>query len=112
MRNLILVSIIIVLSLGAKTQSISEILIGNTWQITSLFLNEEPFADTLGTCLYSTTIYFIDSLLIINEIDTLQIVNIDANSFTTHITQKAIIEQGGELYDEVFIEIYTYYEKE
>ena len=134
MRNLILISIIITLSLGAKAQSISEILIGNTWQVTSLILNEEPFVDTLGTCLYSTTIYFvdetqlitnstckesshgtyntIDDLLIVNETDTLQIVNIDANSFSTHTTRKAIIEQGGELYDEVFVEIDTYYEKE
>lgn len=134
MKQILLVIFGMAIVTGLKAQNYSQILVGNSWQITSLTIGTEVFVDKDNTCVYSTEIEFLtdttmvldrpcldvntldfhlsNNLLIIeNEetgIDTLVITEITTNSFSTLLTTTAIINDSIETEE---INIITEYEK-
>jgi len=122
--------IFVVISVNVFSQNNSQTLINNTWRISSLVINNELFNDTLGTCVYSTEISFINdsivilkrpcinttsqiysvknNLLILDHKDTLTITNINTVNFETQSKQK-FIDERGTVYS---LKIITLYEKQ
>ena len=98
-----------------KAQVYKQTLVGNTWRLTSLIINDEPFMEVPGTCVYTTEISFSDALytlnrpcmgitqktfrivnnlLILNNSDTLTISRLNLTSFETITNQKAVDDTG------------------
>jgi len=115
--------------LALQAQDYGQILVGDTWKITSLKMNEDVFEESENTCVYSTEINFINSstlslnrpcigitqqsynivgnLLILDNTDTLKITSINTNTFITELDQIVTDANG----NESIINVVTTYEK-
>jgi hypothetical protein len=126
-----LLFIFLLIATTIYAQDYKQALVGNTWRLTVLKINEEVFKDAPNTCVYTTEISFVsdalltlnrpcmsapvtqkaftivNNLLIINSTDTLTITKLSLTSFETTIRQKAVDDSG----NVTVMDIITTYEK-
>ena len=110
--KLIAFVVLILFATTSYSQDYYQILVGNSWKISSMKINNSTFQDSQSTCIYTMSIHFINSSLIevrkpcadtvqkyftidsnkliINNIDTVTITSITTNSFETTTNAREI----------------------